>query len=446
MEADMKLKTLTGAALLLVSAPLTAHAGPQNCLDLRKLDPGGAVNPAGAAVPNIVYVTGSSALKPVLAELAPILFASSTRPSTIVYLGAGSCNGINAKVLGTPMVAGGATAYPAYWDVNSTVTAGSTVTLPGATSPITLTAKEEFCTLAPPLGTDITADIGASDVFAQSCGAALQGLPAGTADFQGPIQSMTFAVNKASKENAISAEAAYLVFGVGTLAPWTDPNAIYIRDYKSGTQQMIATAIGVPASATRFWLGKNMGGSGGVAGALVTPPPSPQTVADQAYYDRAIGILAADFSSKPDLKQLAYQHYGQRCGYKPDVAPLDKRNTREGRYAIWGPIHLLSTVDGSGFATKPEARDLIAYLTGTQQPPLGVDLIRAEVALHIVPPCAMKVQRKSEMGPMTPYKPALSCGCKWDKEATGTTTCTPCATNAQCGGTESCNFGYCEKQ
>jgi hypothetical protein len=296
------------------------------------------------------------------------------------------------------------------------------------------------------VGTDISADIGASDVFAQSCGLALQGLPAGVADFQGPIQSMTFAVNKASKENSISAEAAYLVFGIGTLAPWTDPNALYIRDYKSGTQQMIATAIGVPASATRLWLGKNMGGSGGVATALVTPPASPPTVADQAYYDRAMGILAADFSSKPDLKQLAYQHYGQRCGYKPDVAPLDKRNTREGRYAIWGPIHLLSTVDGSGFATKPEARDLIAYLTGTQQPPLGVDLIRAEVALHIVPPCAMKVQRKSEIGPMTPYKPALSCGCKWDKEATGATTCVACTTNAQCAGTESCNFGYCEKQ
>jgi hypothetical protein len=189
-----------------------------------------------------------------------------------------------------------------------------------------------------------------------------------------------------------------------------------------------------------------MGGSGAVANALVTPPAPLPITPDQAFYDKAMGILAADFSSKPDLKQLAYQHYGQRCGYKPDVAPLDKRNTREGRYAIWGPIHLLSQVDASGFATKQEARDLIAYITGTLPPPLGVDLIRAEVALHIVPPCAMKVQRKSEMGPMTPFKPALSCGCKWDKEATGATTCVACTTNAQCAGTESCNFGYCEKQ
>jgi hypothetical protein len=431
MEADMKLKTLTGAVLLLVAAPLTAQAAPQDCLALKKLDPGGVFNPAAAAVPNVIYITGSSALKPVLAELAPILFASATRPSTIVYTSPGSCEGINAKVAGTAMVAAGATVNATYWDPNSATVAGAK------------TAKEETCAFTAPAA-DVIADIGVSDVFAQTCVANLQGLPSGIADFQGPIQSMTFAVNKASKENSISAEAAYLVFGIGTLAPWSDPSALFIRNYKSGTEQMIATAIGVPASATRPWLGKDMGGSGAVANALVTPP-LPATP-DQAFYDRAIGILAADYSSKPDLKQLAYQHYGQRCGYKPDVAPLDKRNTREGRYAIWGPLHLLTQVDASGFATKQEARDLIAYITGTLPPPLGVDLIRAEVGLHVVPPCAMKVQRKSEIGPMTPYKPALSCGCKWDKEATGSTTCVACTSNSQCAGTESCNFGYCEKQ
>jgi hypothetical protein len=434
MEADMKLKTLIGASLLLVAAPLTAQAAPQDCLNLKKLVAGAPPTVGADPVPPPIYVTGSSALKPVLAELAPILFAAGSRPSTIIYLSKGSCIGINAKVAGTAMVAAGTpTTTATYWDPNSATVAGA------------LTAKEETCTFTAP-ATDIVADVGVSDVFAQSCVPGLQGLPAGITDFQGPIQSMTFAVNKASKENSISAEAAYLVFGIGTLAPWTDPNALFIRNFSSGTQQMIATAIGVPASATRLWLGKDMGGSGAVATALVTPPAPLPPVPDQAFYDKAIGILAADFSSKPDLKQLAYQHYGQRCGYKPDVAPLDKRNTREGRYAIWGPIHLLSQVDASGFATKPEARDLIAYITGTQQPPSGVDLIRAEVNLHIVPPCAMKVQRKSEMGPMTPYKPALSCGCKWDKEATGATTCVACTTNAQCAGTESCNFGYCEKQ
>jgi hypothetical protein len=420
----MKSKILVGALLLLVAAPHDAFALPQDCKALKKLVAGAPPTPGPDDAPPVVYVTGSSALKPVLAALAPILFAATTRPATIVYISAGSCAGISAKVNGTPFVAAGATKNAIYWDPNSATVAG------------TLTAKEESCAFTAP-ATDLFADIGASDVFAQTCQPALQGLPMGVADFQGPIQSMTFAVNKNSKETSISAEAAYLTMGLGKLPPWTDVAAIHRRNAGSGTQQMIAAAIGV--DATR-WLGVDDGGSGGVFTAL-------STFVDQATADKSIGILAADFSSRPEVKQLAYQHYGQRCGYKPDVAALDKRNTREGRYAIWGPIHLLTQVDlASGFAVNQQARDLIAYLTGTQPPPLGVDLIREEVALHIVPPCAMKVARKSEMGPMSPAKPALACGCKFDKEATGSTTCKACTTNAQCTGTESCNFGFCEKQ
>ncbi len=200
---------------------------------------------------------------------------------------------------------------------------------------------------------------------------------------------------------------------------------------------MIGTAIGVDA---KRWTGVDKGSSDAVFLAM-------SGVVDQPTADKSIGILAADYSARPELKQLAYQHYGQRCGYKPDVAPLDKRNTREGRYAIWGPLHLLTQIDaGSGFAKKQEARDLIAYLTGTEPPPLGVDLIRTEVGLHVVPPCAMKVQRKTEIGPMTPFKPARACGCAFDKEALGTTSCKACTANAQCTGTESCNFGFCEAQ
>lgn len=129
------------------------------------------------------------------------------------------------------------------------------------------------------------------------------------------------------------------------------------------------------------------------------------------------------------------------------MQPLDKRNTREGRYAIWGPLHLFTQVDaGSGFAKKQEAKDVIAYLTGTEPPPLGVDLIRTEVALHVVPPCAMKVQRKTEIGPMTSFRPTRACGCAFDKEALGATKCKACTANSQCAGTEGCNFGFCEAQ
>jgi hypothetical protein len=425
----MRARIRAGALALLLVAAVSRNAsavGPiQECTAIKRLVAGGAT--AGSEdAPNVVYVTGSSAMKPILAALAPILFASPTRPSTIVYRSQGSCLGVSAAVAGTPMApADGSTTTAAYWDSNSnTLAAGST------------TAKEESCHFTAP-AQPVFADIGTSDVFAQTCGQALQGLPAGVTDYQGPIQSMTFAVPKNSKESSISAEAAYLVFGLGTFPPWNDPMYINRRNVNSGTQLMIGTAINVDGGR---WTGQDKGSSDGVFAAM-------SGVVDQTVADKSIGIVAADYSARPELKQLAYQHYGQRCGYKPDVQALDKKNTREGRYAIWGPIHLLTQVDtASGFAKKQEAKDLIAYLTGTEPPPLGVDLIRIEVALHVVPPCAMKVQRKTEIGPMTPFKPARACGCAFDKEAIGTTSCKACTANAQCAGNESCNFGYCEKQ
>jgi hypothetical protein len=419
----MRTSIFLGALLVVAAAPRIASA-TQECTALKKLVAGGAVGTEDA--PPVIYVTGSSAVKPVIATLAPIVFAATTRPSTIVYRSQGSCVGVSSAVAGVPIApADGSTTNAIYWDPNSqTIAAGST------------TAKEEKCTFTAPAA-PVSADIGVSDVFAQTCGQALQGLPPGIADFQGPIQSMTFAVPKSSKESSISAEAAYLVFGLGVLPPWTDNAFISRRNASSGTQQMIGTAIGV--DATR-WTGIDKGSSDGVFAAM-------SGVLDQATADKSIGIVAADYSSRPELKQLAYQHYGQRCGFKPDVQALDKRNTREGRYAIWGPMHLLTQIDaGSGLAKKQEARDIIAYLTGTEPPPLGVDLIRTEVNLHVVPPCAMKVQRKTEIGPMTPFKPTRSCGCAFDNEALGTTTCKACTTNAMCGASESCNFGFCEKQ
>jgi hypothetical protein len=404
--------TLLVAALAAATTP--ADAAP--CDALKKLLPGGA---AGTdAVPTVVYVTGSSAVKPVLAELAPVVFAASTRPMTIVYRSQGSCLGPGSILAGVPM-ATNTTTTAVYWDPNSTTIASATKT-----------AREESCTLAQ----DTKADLGVSDVFAQTCGYAQQGIPSGFADFQGPIQAMTFAVPKQSSQTVISAEAAYLTFGLAKLAPWTDPAFLYRRNANSGTQQLIATAIGV--DATR-WLGVDRGSSDGVFASL-------SAVVSQADAEKSIGILAADYSSRQEVKQLAYQHYGQKCGYVPDVTKLDKRNVREGRYALWGPLHFFAAVDGSNLATKLEVRDLIAFIQGNQPPPLGVNLIRLEANIHVVPPCAMKVQRTSEMGPISAFNPQRRCGCAFDYEATGTATCKACTSSAQCTGTESCYFGFCE--
>lgn len=219
------MKKLVMAAALLAASLHTLAADAADCSALTKLDGG---NPTANPVPTVYYVTGSTAVKPLLATLAPVIFSDTARPATLVYVGKGSCDGVKAILSGEKLKAG---TTASYWDPESSVQASSSKT-----------AKEESCTI----DADIAADLGVSDVFAQSCGLAQQGLPNGFGDFQGPIQSMTFAVNKASAENVISAEAAYIAMGLGTLAPWNNNDLIFRRNADSGTQQMISAAIGVP--------------------------------------------------------------------------------------------------------------------------------------------------------------------------------------------------------
>jgi hypothetical protein len=433
------MRKLTGlvVSLIVVALPRVALADPPACGGITKLSD-------GSAAPAVIYVTGSSALKPLIGALGPIVFADPMKPFTIVYLSQGSCKGADAILNGTKLPQTDyVTAIPpaapkniaSYWDSASAHTSGQVVTVDAAGHQVKATTdKEEFCNL--PAGQ--AADLGASDVFAQSCQYALTGIPSGFADFQGPVQSMTFAVNKSSAQTSISADAAYLTFGLGVLAPWTDSNYLFRRNSSSGTQTMIGIAVGADPSK---WVGLDKGSSDGVFAALTTG------LTTQPEFDKAIGILSSDFSARPELKQLAYQHRGQHCGFKPDIQPLDKRNTREGRYAIWGPIHLFSAVDTStNLSLNANVRDFIAYVTGTLPPPLGVNLIRTDVQAHVVPPCAMKVQRKAEMGPITSFKPPISCNCAFDKEALGTSACTPCSNASQCSANQTCSFGFCESQ
>ena len=99
-----------------------------------------------------------------------------------------------------------------------------------------------------------TVDVGESDIFSSTCSG--YGTPgAGVAEYLGPIQAMTFVVPGVSAQQAISAEAARAVFGMGgdhgAGAPWTNPSLYFVRNQSTGTQQMIGKAINVPAGA--FW-------------------------------------------------------------------------------------------------------------------------------------------------------------------------------------------------
>lgn len=367
---------------------------------------------------NPVYVSGSSASKPVLKEVAKILAAYDT-PITLVYQSTGSCAGADALINGTPV-----TSTAVYWD-----------------------RTDEFAELECTLPvTGAQADIGISDVYAESCNLELG---ANQKDFFGAVQVMTMVTPIASSENVISAEAAYVTFGFGgethVVAPWDSEEHLFIRSDSSGTKQMIAKAIGLPASK---WKGQVQSGSGAVNSAVVASTQPNKT----------IGILAADWADqqRDKMKILAYKHGGQSCGYYPDSTAntFDKINVREGRYAIWGPLHFFVNVDEAGTpvpaAGNPEGSFVAETIRLLTHEGLDADtneaILRAEVSAYTVPICAMKVTRTSEIGDPIPFEPEEPCGCFFESlTGSASDSCTTCSSDDDCGGsTPTCRFGYCE--
>jgi hypothetical protein len=356
------------------------------------------------------YITGSSAAKPFVAALGKALSGTVT----LVYKGQGSCNGPDAIINGTKM-----TGTASYWDAAGT---------------------ETSCTLDT---AGQVADIGASDVFATSCDfLGITSLPATVGDFFGPNQVMNFVVPTASSQKSISAEAAYLTFGLGAAgeaAPWTDEAFLFIRNQTSGTQQMLSRAIKVPANK---WKGVDSGGSGAVL-TKVTSSTSPE---------KTLGILASDVAdaNRDKMNILAFKAFGQTCGYLPDstATSFDKANVRDGHYPVWGPLHFFAKIDAtSKKPTLEEAKNFIGYFDGSVATPTGVNLMDLEITSHTIPQCAMHVKRSSELGALASFQPDVPCGCYFEKKATGTapTSCTTCTDDGGCtGALKHCRFGYCE--
>jgi hypothetical protein len=438
---------LVGAATFAVSGQASAQA--LAC-------PGSAAGfPA-----NTVFVSGSSAIKPVLLAVGSVLGGSFN----IAYLSPGSCQGLQTVM------------------ENTKDTDASVLYIQGsASSP---------CTIS---GNSMTIDIALSDVYPSTCKATFDpNLPDITTggmygDFLGPIQAMTFAGPQASSQNIISAEAAYMVFGFGaataanSITPWVTPADIFVRKYDSGTLEMIGQAIGLPGSkwvnagATPAAPNQQASGTGPMQTKLEGPTAEPDLSA-------TIGILSTSGLVANKIKGLAFQGKGQTCSYYPDSSSsaADKVNVRQGRYEIWGPEHLVANVDGSG---KPVGQNnntaavqtLINALISTSQALAATSdagagdasvttLGETEVGNIIkgisassagfIPQCAMEVSRTAEIGAEASYAPPVACSCAYEFAATGGAVsghaCTPCtAANAATtctGATPACHFGYCEAE
>jgi ABC-type phosphate transport system substrate-binding protein len=391
-----------------------------------------AARPAGAVPtktcydmverPNVIYVDGSSAVRSFLGAVAGLLATDAT-PYTIVYQSQGSCTGVESvfsedpakRIIKDIPAAGGKPAnYAVFFNADGT---------------------SEECFLDP---AGNTVDVGVSDVYASTCGAMPpNGVTIG--DYQGPIQPMTFVVPALSTQRSISAEAAYMIFGTGgnkgAAAPWTDPEYYFVRNASSGTQQMLSRAINVPAEK---WWGTDRGGSSAVRDGL-------GILLDLSLADKAIGILSTDIADdkRDELRVLAFQAYGQRCGYLPDSTPFlfDKQNVRDGHYPIWGPVHFYArTTSGNPSAAAA------ALVKRFAAPKLEPSLIETIALKHLVPKCAMRVDRSEEMGPLKAYQTESRCSCFYEQRTNGSTTCMTCTVSSECPAeAPACSYGFCEQ-
>lgn len=370
---------------------------------------------------NTVFVAGSSAIRSLLSVVAPLL-AKESPPYSLVYQSQGSCTGVNAVFSADPNAR-------LMKDIPASGTRAANYALfikPDGT--------EQECSL-PTEG--VTVDIGVSDVYAATCGATT---PSGVqiADYEGPIQVMTFVVPQTSTQRSISAEAAYMAFGTGgnqgKAAPWTTPSLYFVRNASSGTQQMVARAIGVPADK---WWGTDRGSADGVRKNM-------KVILDADTAEKSIGILSTDITDeeRSNLRVLAFQATGQTCGFLPDSTPFaeDKLNVRDGHYPIWGPVHFFTRTENG--LPSAAAGALVSRFAAAK---LDTELVDAIIHKHLVPKCAMKVKRSTELGPLSPYKTESVCSCYFDKIANGATSCKPCAGAGDCpSSAPACNYGYCE--
>jgi hypothetical protein len=453
-------KTLSVCAAALAGGAVLATAGPARAASVDCSNT--------TTVPNPVYIAGSTASKPILIALAKVL-ATQSPPISIIYSGPSSCVGLED-------VSAGQTESTAWTYLDPTTGAADTCLAGSNPYPAQYV------------------DIGVADVFPTSCIQPAIMVTSGFKEFHGAIQPMEITVPWASSENSISYDAAYVVFGWAgssgnpTVMPWNQPTAVWTRGDTSGTQLMTANAIGLAGNKWLAGLSAEAGAAQVAAssGVMVT-----NIEASGATFPNAtIGIVSAGTldpvkaapgindagTATGGLKPLAFQAKDESCGYYADssLSTFDKINVRQGRYAIWGPLHFMANVDSSGkpLASPNASQNTIPSNSTSVQAVINMithqnlavnsaalkTIIGAEASAHFVPDCAMEVARTAEVttgtsGGEMSYAPTGACGCYFESLMGGGTTtssyCQTCTQDSDCadaGAYTHCNYGYCEAQ
>jgi hypothetical protein len=269
-------------------------------------------------------------------------------------------------------------------------------------------------------------------------------------DFLGPITALSLVVPVDSPAHSITMEEAYFVFGFGTagykgqtVAPWKDQGRFAFPSDGWVTRSLWAKFMHLPGAAAMKVL--DVGGAERVGPFLALPA---------AVHDGAIGPVSAPLynTGNPPLrstvKALAIRDWQQVRAFYPDATPasFEKRNVRDGHYPFWTRVHLGGKLDGSGKVAKPLARAFVDAAAG-QSPAGGTGDIDAMIKGYVVPPCAMRVQRSSPAGELTPYAPpaGTACGCYMDEAISAHGSgCAACDQDAPCADGKTCSHGFCE--
>lgn len=381
--------------------------------------PAAAQTPNCVDLPNVSIGAGGSASVPLLSRLGASLarVSPAAPPITIVYQSPGACFGITSILDAT-----GITGTASYWDET------------GAQRDCALPATGLIPNFAM-LGTD-----------ARLC-EGVDALPANVGDFPGPITSWSLIVPQASSQQAISAQAAYFIYGFGPVegqvAPWIDPAHLWGRNATSAALIAIALGARVPPERMASWFPGDRDVR--TNGRMVERVVESGAVAPEA----ALGFVSTEVAdaNRATVRTLAFQAWDQACSYWPDSAAtaFDKRNVRDGHYELWTAYHFYVPVDGSRTITHAATRQLVGYFTGTAEPPSGVSINDIIIDNGNIPECAMQVWRDEDIGPLYSYLPEAPCGCYYDFAATGSSDCTACLAPSDCPSSAPvCRFGFCE--
>ena len=375
----------------------------------------------------VMYIAGSSDFAALLQELAPVIV--NTINIVPVFQTTSSCTGVRSMNPESPT-------YATDHYIKDPITTTETFAqlfLGDDTPPVS-------CLLG---AGGVALDLGESEIAQDTCGG-----PANPPDLVGealgPILPIVFAVPKLSSQKTISAAAAQQVFGGGGgVPPWEDPAFLYIRGQGTATLRLVAKEIGVLPN--QFW-GTDQGSGSSMARNLSAAhlPCRRGSGAGNAEHGR---LRSAD---SPGLRQ------GTGLSGPWPVVRLPARLVADQPGQAQRARRPLPALGAHSFLLPALERNAVVAGRGGvhvlfSSPVLDPEILSAIVNSGMVPPCAMKVRRVSDLGDFTYFDPPpVACGCAFDAQVgidPLRAECTTCTSNSDCPQNRPvCRYGYCEQE